>query len=89
MVDCTGFENRQARKGLGGSNPSLSATSNPITHFSPEWGMRMDLHDIVSLAVGLPGLARVGPLAFPIQGAFICGFEVAERRGDLGASATP
>lgn len=25
MVECTGFENQQARKGLEGSNPSLSA----------------------------------------------------------------
>ncbi len=34
MVDCTGFENRQARKGLGGSNPSLSAITFefPILH---------------------------------------------------------
>ena len=32
MVDCTGFENRQARKGLGGSNPSLSATFSSQNH---------------------------------------------------------
>ncbi len=27
MVEGTGFENRQARKGLEGSNPSLSASN--------------------------------------------------------------
>ncbi len=27
MVECNGLENRQARKGLGGSNPSPSATN--------------------------------------------------------------
>jgi hypothetical protein len=45
--------------------------------------MRTGLRDIVSLAFGHPGLARVGPLAFPIQGIFVCGFEVAERKESL------
>ncbi len=29
MAECAGFENRYARKGIGGSNPSLSANQSP------------------------------------------------------------
>ncbi len=30
VVECTGFENRRTRKGIEGSNPSLSASSSNI-----------------------------------------------------------
>ena len=39
MVECTGFENRQARKGLGSSNLPLSATAVFAEYTSAKTGV--------------------------------------------------
>lgn len=74
MVECTGFENRHTRKGIGGSNPPASAR---LTRPSPK-PMQVELLNYlpyIVLALFIIGVGVFGYLLFDLRRRFFLLFD--------------
>ena len=81
MVDGSGLENRHTRKGIGGSNPSLSATQSAVQRNPP--GFPSKLREMGGIARFL--LAnRTGESVLLVEAGKLCGpflWRASERSG--------